>query len=614
MPGGLLQLAAIGSQDQLLISNPQITFFKIVYRRYTNFASEFKTLNFTGNTQISFNSENSLVCKIDRHADLLGEIYFCFDIPDIYSDGISRKDIMKTQNSNDGNNIPDNFDVTKVYNFYWVKNLGTTIIKSIFISIGGQIIDKHYGEWLQIWNELNMNFEKKKKYNELIGNIPEIYEPDLSLGNQKWYSLSQNNNDSIYSNPTTPINDEIPFSVPNYPGSDPKKFNFNKPQYPSIKGRRIRVPLQFWFCQNPGLALPLISLQYHDIHIHIELRPVKELYTILHWMKCDKNPEFSTDIMVGPNNLNWVRTSPDPGKLSHYIGNFLPNLPNPATITGTDTTSPNSDTSISYINRLWNLNPNIEANFYFLDSSERKKFALQSQEYLITQIQHKQINGIVGRNLLNIDFQNPVKELIWVAKRDDIQNRNDWNNYTNWFYPNIPIVCNNNVNPYYFGNIWDDTDGIINHPFNYYNLQDKDDYTPGQTGPYPFASNENDKNFQKNILENAILYINNSERFPEKKGDFFNNLQPYQYHDGSSGDGINVFSFALEPGKYQPSGACNFSRINKAGLYVNLLPPPMLKSSEGQIMYAYSFDINIYATNHNILRIMGGMAGLGFIN
>ena len=119
MPGGLLQLAAIGSQDQLLISNPQITFFKIVYRRYTNFASEFQTLNFTGNTQISFDANNTLLCKINRHADLLGEIYFSFDLPDIYCSGISRKDILKTQNSNDGNMIPEPYDTTKVYNFYY---------------------------------------------------------------------------------------------------------------------------------------------------------------------------------------------------------------------------------------------------------------------------------------------------------------------------------------------------------------------------------------------------------------------------------------------------------------------------------------------------------------
>ena len=161
MPGGLLQLAAIGSQDELLIANPQITFFKIVYRRYTNFASEFKNLNFTGNVQLSFNSENSLVCKIARHADLMSEMYFSFDLPDIYSAGISRTDMMETQNSNDP--PTGNINKNKVYNFYWIKNIGTNIIKAVSISIGGQIIDKHYGEWLHIWNELTLSNEKKKK-------------------------------------------------------------------------------------------------------------------------------------------------------------------------------------------------------------------------------------------------------------------------------------------------------------------------------------------------------------------------------------------------------------------------------------------------------------------
>ena len=607
MPGGLLQLAAIGSQDQLLISNPQITFFKIVYRRYTNFASEFQTLNFTGNTQISFDANNTLLCKINRHADLLGEIYFSFDLPDIYCSGISRKDILKTQNSNDGNMIPEPYDTTKVYNFYWIKNIGTNIIKSINITIGGQIIDKQYGEWMHIWNELNMNLSKKKKYNELIGNVPELYEPDLSKGNQKWYFLPETNGTNIYSNPTIPINDSIPINIPNYPSSDPEKYDFNKDQYPSIKGRRIYVPLQFWFCQNPGLSLPLISLQYHDIYINIELRPVKELYTVLNYKKCDSRPEFSPDIMVGPNNLNWVRTAPDISKISNHIGNFLPNLPN-------QVSESNTNENNNKMNRLWDFNPSIEANYFFLDTDERKKFALNTQEYLITQLQHQQTTGLVGRNLLNLDLQNPIKELVWIAKRDDINTRNDWNNYTNWIYPNIPIVSNNNYNPYYYGNIWNDIGGEINHPFNYYNLQDKNDYSPGNAGPYPFVTNEYDQNYEKNIIVKAVLNINNSERFPEKKGDFFYNLQTYQYHSGFSGDGINVFSFALEPHKYQPSGTCNFSRINKSGLYATLLPPPMLKNNEGDINYAYSYDMDLYAINYNVLRIMGGMAGLGFTN
>ena len=117
MAGGLLQLAAIGSQDELLIGNPQITFFKIVYRRYTNFSSEFKSLNFQGNSEISLTANNTLLCKIERHADLLGELYFSFDLPDIYSAGITRGDIMKTQNVGKKVDLLPNNDTTKVYNF-----------------------------------------------------------------------------------------------------------------------------------------------------------------------------------------------------------------------------------------------------------------------------------------------------------------------------------------------------------------------------------------------------------------------------------------------------------------------------------------------------------------
>ena len=123
---------------------------------------------------------------------------------------------------------------------------------------------------------------------------------------------------------------------------------------------------------------------------------------------------------------------------------------------------------------------------------------------------------------------------------------------------------------------------------------------------------KNTLNYEKDILTDATLYINNSERFSEKKGDFFYNLQTYQYHNGTSAPGINAYSFSLEPDKYQPSGTCNFSRINKAGLYINLLPPPFIKTEDGDITYAYAYNVNIYAVNYNVLRIMAGMAGIGF--
>ena len=432
--------------------------------------------------------------------------------------------------------------------------------------------------------------KKKKNYNELIGNISELYEPDLAPGNLKWYSTTSSSGETQYT------------SVPNYPSSDPSIYSHIKPQYPSIPSRRIRVPLQFWFCQNSGLAIPLVALQYHDIYINIELRAVKDLYTIISHYEVDKKAEFSPTGggEIGPNNLQWVRTAPNTTKSTHYIGNFLPQLPSLVS------TSNDMDKAV---NTLWELNPNLEVNYIYLDTEERKKFALSSHEYLITQVQFRYTNGVIGRNMFNIDFNNPVKEIIWVAKRDDINTRNDWNNYTNWLYTDIPISSNNNCNPYFYGNTWDGGSGIVNHPFNYFNMDNESDY---QTKPYPFVTKTYEMNFIKNISTSGVLFINNSQRFPETTGDFFYNLQPYQYHNGSSAPGINIYSFSLEPDKYQPSGTCNFSRINKAGLYCNLLPPPFLKTLDGDVIYFYAFDVNIYAPNYNILRIMGGMAGIGF--
>ena len=253
MAGGLLQLSAYGAQDVYLTGNPQITFFKMVYRRYTNFSMETISQPFNGPSNLAQSTNIQLKCKINRNADLINGMFFTFDIPNIFSS------YAETQELIDGELQDSKIN----YKFKWIKNLGTTIINRINISIGGQIIDTHYGEWLSIWSELNCSFEKQDTYNRMIGNIPEIYDPSNAQGNNGFYPSS-----SLNPNETKDPDDFT------------QKLNpFRAP--PSIRKRSLIIPLIFWFCQYPGHALPLIALQYHDIDILIELRPLIDLYLII---------------------------------------------------------------------------------------------------------------------------------------------------------------------------------------------------------------------------------------------------------------------------------------------------------------------------------------------
>ena len=212
MPGGLFQLAVYGSQDFYLTGNPQISFFKSVYRRYTNYAMESVEETLDTSTTIGMDSGTTLKFTVKRVADLVKDIYFVLNLPAIYS--------------------------SDSVQFQWIKNIGTNIIDQVKISIGGTEVDKHYGEWLNIWHELNLSQDKKDGYNKMIGNITELYDPAEAPGNNGIY-------------PHATVDSTIP----------------------SINTQKLYVPLIFWFNQNFGLALPLIALQKHEVFVTIELRP-----------------------------------------------------------------------------------------------------------------------------------------------------------------------------------------------------------------------------------------------------------------------------------------------------------------------------------------------------
>jgi len=187
MGGGLMQLVAYGAQDIYLTGNPQITFFKVVYRRHTNFSMEAIEQTFNGSADFG----KRVTCTVSRNGDLMHKVYLQVTVPELAS-GKS-----------------------------FAANLGQALIKYAEVEIGGQRIDKHYGDWMHIWNELSQEAGKKAGYGLMTG---------AALG-------AQSAETDLY------------------------------------------IPLEFWFCRNPGLALPLIALQYHEVKINIEFRALSEIVT-----------------------------------------------------------------------------------------------------------------------------------------------------------------------------------------------------------------------------------------------------------------------------------------------------------------------------------------------
>ena len=154
MTGGFLQLVSKGAQDFYLTGNPQISFFKTVYRRYTNFSMDYYRINPENNIGLSENDITTYKFKIDRNGDLISNMYLVFTLPNVYSD----------------NNTE----------FRWIENIGSNIVDRISVYLGGSLIDQHYGDWFDIWSELTLTDTKKNLYNEMIGNVLEMNNPALS--------------------------------------------------------------------------------------------------------------------------------------------------------------------------------------------------------------------------------------------------------------------------------------------------------------------------------------------------------------------------------------------------------------------------------------------------
>ena len=396
MTGSLMQLVAYGAQDTYLTCNPQITFYKVVYKRHTNFAMESISQTMNGNIGLG----STFSCTIGRNGDLLYRVYL--------------------EMTFQGNLTSSNA---------W--RLGHQVIDNIEVEIGGQVIDRHYGEWLDIWSQLTHTQASWLKLNKMVsGTVLD------TTGNTKVY-----------------------------------------------------VPLQFWFCRNPGLALPIIALQYHDIKLNIQL-----------------------------NN-------------SYKI------------ISGGAYT--NGSASL--------LKCDVWGDYIFLDTDERRRFAQVSHEYLIEQVQYSNgisigpSSGTTNKLLLN----HPVKELIWISK-DTSSNR---------------------------------------HPFDFWESQG--------------SATDNTKA--------ALIQLNGQDRFQIRDGSYFRLVQAYQHNTGAHNQqasspttpseplgGFYVYSFALNPEEHQPSGSCNFSRIDNAVLNIQT-------GSSARLLH-------YYAINYNILRVMSGMAGVAFSN
>ena len=586
MPGGLFQIVAQGAQDVYLTGNPQITFFKVVYRRHTNFAAESIEQYFNSATNFAKKS----TCTVSRNGDLITQTFLKVILPEVRFCG--------------------DFARFAHVEFAWVRHVGHAIVDEVELEIGGSVIDKQYGDWLHIWQELSTEPGKKQGLGKMLGDVPEL----TSISTLSWDA--------------------------------PNNFLL-KPSY------TLFIPLQFYFCRNNGLALPLIALQYHEVKIHVRFRPADQCYIASEAFKSGADDFGLEDVSL-------------------YV------------------------------------------NYIFLDTDERRRFAQVSHEYLIEQLQSSSEDSIGNSNSgkYRVNYNHPVKALYWITKLGNYQG-GKFMTYdpTNWelarenaakllllsqydldefgYFNEIAVTDDDSyvgdggvqftgVNPadpseepkYIFNDSFtaerfdgavligrlshhvpllkrirdsdlkDKVEGVIRIGTDFDNdnllYPEVEKITRNDLSIFdlsvPIDKYCDDNRVQyikrfdlivwqhhnygllidgsSNPVTDVELKLNGQSRQSKRSGFWHDTVEPFMHHKNTPVDGLNVLSFALNPEDHQPSGTCNFSRIDSAEL--NLGFSGLGNNKYSDVFSGTDNKVLIYAINYNVLRIMSGMCGTAY--
>ena len=539
MAGGLMQLVAYGQQDTYLTGRPQISFWKVTYRRYTNFAVE--SIEQTFNGQADFGRR--VTCVVARNGDLAYRTYLQVTLPEI------NQDMANTTGEG-------------VY-ARWLDYIGEHMVSQVEVEVGGQRIDRQYGDWMHIWNQLTGTSEHYERgYASMVGNTTQltyVVEP-------------------IFEDVDGPCNsDNVPTQV-----CAPRN---------ALPETTLYVPLTFWYCRNPGLALPLIALQYHEVRINVDLRPIDECL----WAMSD----------IG---------TPTAKKVSRAYSQSL-------------------------------VAASLYVDYAFLDTDERRKMAQNPHEYLIEQLQFTGDESIgSSSNKIKLNFNHPCKELVWVVQPDTNVD------YCSSLEPGQQLCNLLGAQPFNYTDALDVLPNSV-RAFGGADTLSKDEFIDenlfvdagaaglngsiGDAVNVGFSGSGNSANLPNNnqfsisavsdagvfvLAETALnlhcwgqnpvvtakLQLNGQDRFSEREGTYFDQVQPYQHHTRTPDTGINVYSFALRPEEHQPCGTCNMSRIDNGTL--------QLVVSNATVAGTSTAKVRVYATNYNVFRVMSGMGGLAYSN
>jgi len=659
-----MNLVAYGNQNVILNGNPSKTFFKFVYSKYTNFGLQKFRIDIDGQRQLNMTQESFFTFKIPRYADLLMDTYLVVNLPNIWSP-ILRPEVVTSLEDINGNKRPAidpnpaGFEDTqwRPYEFKWIDNLGSQLIKEVTFAIGGQIIQRFSGEYMYNLVERDFRGDKKLLYYQMTGNTKNLNDP-----------ANYNNNNGSYPNAwytTSPVGSE-----------------------PSIRAQTLYIPINIWFTLASQMAFPLVALQYNQLEIRFTLRAVEDLFVIRdvqdttnNWRIPQNVPEYESPplgTLVGQQWINPIDTCqkapyirPRQTEQAYSFYRFLSQpyyeLLNDLDMSGNIDLFPNKRTN-------WNADIHLVSTYGFLSEDEVRVFAIKPQNYLIKEVYEWDEYNVLGTRKISLNSLGMVSNWMFYLQRTDVINRNEWSNYSNWPYNQIPDPIKDAPG---YGNYEVSTTGgiftlapccptgpnsaglggprpakfwLYGPPINWPTIgvgtaiegnhwwKYKEGYGPGTHPGYIYngsgikiTGDYSDEN-QKTILQSVGILLDGKYRENIFPTGIWNQIEKYTRTFGFAKDtGLNCYNFALHsnPFDFQPSGAINLSKFNTIQFEIQTYNPPLDPSAQtlvicdgsGEVIginkplwsiYKYTYNFKCFEERYNIVKFINGNGALAY--
>ena len=595
MAGGLLNLVAYGNRNIILNGNPSKTFFKTTYAKYTNFGLQKFRIDLQGKRELEENYPSVYDFTIPKYADLLMDTYFVITIPHIWSP-------IYIYNAVD-------YSCCQPYEFKWIENLGAQLIKKVTFTVAGKILQEFTGQYLQNMVQRDFMGAKKDLFNEMTGNVKQLNDPANYGGCNGNY--------------------------PNFVA----RSSYSRGGEPSIRGRKLYIPFNVWFVLSSKLAFPLLCLQKNQLKIRVECRSIRELFVVrdmnyyinTFWHISDaapggmvpnpdisySNPPYiSTQNLVDPKYQMYLFLTQNIKDISNLIVNpevmFMPTQQNN-----------------------WNADIHLLSTYAFLDPEETRVFTRNSPMYLIKQVHETLIETVNTTSNWRSRFYTTglVASWMWFFQRNDVNLRNEWSNYTNWPYKDIPFPCipvyNANSNPY--KSIYStpckplcDASGIQATKSPYWPLINSQTYDPSYSYIYITGPRQNAN--KKYIMMDWSLICDGKLRENTLYSGVLSYIDKYIRTSGNSEPGLYCYNFCLttDPFEYQPTGAMNMTHFQHIAFEYNTISPPSDLSSvflaicdksnnflgynnNVWMLSKYSYNLYVMEERYNIIKFEDNM-------